>query len=104
MATTNPIQVTRARFGDSSRISNEPFARRMFDRIMSFYASDAVVFNVKPPFQTRGAKDWRREWETALAHFPASFGIETRDLMIAVSGDLALAHSIWRFTGMPGQT
>jgi len=74
------------------------------DRIMSYYASDVVVFNVKPPFQTRGARDWRREWEMALAHFPALFGIETRDLVITVSGDLALAHSIWRFTGMPGQT
>jgi len=72
-------------------------------RIMSYYAADVVIFNVKPPFQTRGAKDWRRTWETALAHFPASFGIETRDLVITVSGDLALVHCLRRFTGMPGQ-
>ncbi len=55
------------------------------DRIMTHYATDVIVFNVRPPFQTRGAKDWRREWEVALAHFPASFGIETRDLVITVS-------------------
>ena len=73
------------------------------DRIMTHYATDIIVFNVKPPFQTRGAKAWRREWETALSHFPGSFGTETRDLVIAVGGDLALAHCIWRFTGMPGQ-
>jgi ketosteroid isomerase-like protein len=74
------------------------------DRIMSYYASEIVVFNVKPPFQTRGAKHWRQEWETALSHFPASFGIETRDLVVTASGDLAVAHFLWRFTGMPGQT
>ena len=36
-----------------------------------------------------------------LPDFPASFGTETRDLSITVSGDLALAHRLWRFTGMP---
>ena len=74
------------------------------DRIMAHYATDVIIFNVKPPFQTRGAKDWRLEWETSLSHFPAVFGAETRDLVINVSGDLALAHRLWRFTGMPGQT
>jgi ketosteroid isomerase-like protein len=72
--------------------------------IMAHYAAEVVVFNVKPPFQTRSAKDWRREWETSLSHFPSSFGTEMRDLTITLSCDLALAHCIWRFTGMPGQT
>ena len=30
------------------------------DGIMAHYAAEVVVFNVKPPFQTRSAKDWRR--------------------------------------------
>jgi ketosteroid isomerase-like protein len=29
------------------------------DGIMAHYAADVIVFNVKPPFQTRGAKEWR---------------------------------------------
>ena len=74
------------------------------DRIMAHYSADVIVFNVKPPFQTRGAKDWRREWEASLSHFPASFGTETRDLVITVSGDVAIAHYLCRFTGMPGQS
>jgi len=35
-----------------------------------------------------------------LPYFPDSFGIESRDLSIIVSGDLAIAHWLNRFTGM----
>jgi ketosteroid isomerase-like protein len=35
-----------------------------------------------------------------LPYFPSSFQMETRDLSIIVNGDLALAHWLWRFTGM----
>jgi len=70
------------------------------DRIMSFYAPDVIVFNVRPPFQTKGADAWRQIWEESLRHFPGSFGMETRDQHVVVSGDLALAHSLLRFTGM----
>jgi ketosteroid isomerase-like protein len=72
------------------------------DRIMSHYAAEFCVFNVKPPFQIRAATDWRRVWETSLAHFPPSFGMETRDLVITMSGELAVAHYLSRFTGLPG--
>jgi ketosteroid isomerase-like protein len=72
------------------------------DGIMAHYAAEVVVFNVKPPFQTRGTEDWRRAWETSLAHFPASFAMETRDFSITVRGELALAHYLVRFTGLPG--
>lgn len=70
------------------------------DRMMAHYATDVIVFDVKPPFQTRGADAWRRTWEACLPYFPDSFGTETRDLSITVSGDLALAHWLFRFTGM----
>ena len=83
---------------------HEAVCTKNIDRIVSHYADEVVVFNVKPPFQIRGAKDWRREWETSLSHFPASFGMATRDLAITVSEDLALAHYLYRFTGLPGQS
>jgi len=55
---------------------------------------------VKPPFQTTGADAWRRTWEASLPYFPDSFQTEMRDLSLTVSGDLALAHWLFRFTGM----
>ena len=70
------------------------------DRLMAHYATDAIIFDVKPPFQTLGADAFRRVWEACLPYFPASFGTETRDLRVVVSGDLAFAHWLWRFTGM----
>ena len=73
---------------------------RDLDRIMNPYAADVVVFDVKPPFQTKGADAWQRTWEACLPYFPASFQIEMRDLSLTVSGDLALAHWLFRLTGM----
>ena len=69
------------------------------DRLMHHYAADVIVFDVKPPFQTEGADAWRRTWEACLAYFPDAFQTERRDLSLTVSGDLALAHWLWRFTG-----
>ena len=70
--------------------------------IMRCYSDDAVVFNVKPPYQVNSVEDWRRVWETSLSHFPVSFGTEMRDVTISVSGDLAVAHYLLRFSGLPG--
>jgi len=61
------------------------------DAVMAPYAADAVIFDCKPPFQTRGADAWRRIWEECLPYFPASFGIERRDVRIIVNGDMAVA-------------
>jgi ketosteroid isomerase-like protein len=65
---------------------------------MSHYAAGFAVFDVKPPFQIRDAREWRKAWETSLAHFPAAFGTEMRDLVVTVSGELAVAHDFVQFT------
>jgi len=75
--------------------------QKNIQRIMAGYAEEAVVFNVKPPFQIRDKRAWRHQWESSLAHFPASFGSETKDVKIIANGDIAVAHYLYRFTGMP---
>jgi ketosteroid isomerase-like protein len=70
------------------------------DRLMRHYAADVAVFNLRPPFQITGAEAWRRVWEAGLSHFPDSFQTELRDLSVTASGDLAVAHWLWRFAGM----
>jgi len=70
------------------------------DRIMSHYANEATIFDVNPPFQIKNTNELRRVWEACLPCFPNAFGTEMRDLGIFVSSDLALAHWLWRFTGM----
>jgi uncharacterized protein (TIGR02246 family) len=70
------------------------------DRIMDSYSPDVVVFDVKPPLQIRGADAFRWMWEVCLRYFAASFQTEIRDLSLTVSGDLALAHWLCRYTSM----
>ena len=70
------------------------------DRLMRLYAEDAVVFDLKPPFQTDGAVAWRRTWEACLPYFPSGFQLQTRSLRVAVGGEVALAHYLWRITGL----
>jgi ketosteroid isomerase-like protein len=76
--------------------------RKDIGGIMSYYSADAVIFNVKPPYQIRDRKSWQDVWESSLAHFPAAFSVETRDFELDVSGDLAVARYLLRFRGLPG--
>jgi uncharacterized protein (TIGR02246 family) len=67
--------------------------------MISFYAADAIMFDVKPPFQTKGAVAWRHTWEACIGYFPSSFKIKISELKIHVGGDLAVSHYIFRVTG-----
>ena len=71
------------------------------DGILAHYAEDVVLFDVKPPYRINGAESFRRVWEQCLPCFPDGFGIESRDVRIIVSGDVAVVHSLFRFTGLP---
>ena len=68
-------------------------------RMMAHYASDVVVFDVKPPFQTNGAIAWRHTWEACFPYFPDAFGFTIRDMVIHTSGNLAFAHYLFSITG-----
>ena len=54
------------------------------DRLMTHYAADAVVFDVKPPHRLPGPAAIRRVWEECLPHFPAKFKSEHHDLKFVV--------------------
>lgn len=71
------------------------------DRLISLYAEELVAFDVKPPFQLNGSAAWRETWAACMPYFPASFGIETRDLRIIAGGDMAIAH--WLFHIIAGE-
>lgn len=71
------------------------------NQIISHYAPEAIIFDVKPTFQKiKNVTELRRAWDACLHCLPSTFGTEIRDLGIFVSGDLALAHWFWRFTGL----
>lgn len=94
MMTTNEAQICQL-ISDQQRA----ICVKDVDQIMSRYASEVVLFDVKPPFQTKGKEAVRQLWEDCLPYFPNVFEMETRDLTITASETLAAAHWLFCFTG-----
>lgn len=67
-------------------------ASRQLDGLTTAYDPDVLLFDVKPPFQIRGAEAYRKMWEDCLPYFPKRFVFERRQLALHVGGDAAFAH------------
>lgn len=68
-------------------------------QMMLHYADDAVVFDVKPPFQTKGAMAWKHVWEASLPFFPESFKVEVKDLVIYTDRNIGFAFYLFKLVG-----
>ena len=99
MTTVNTITTNEAEIRQLIVDQQLAICTKDINQIMSRYAIEAVIFDVKPPFQTKGKDAIRQLWEDCLPCFPESFGMETRDLTISVNDDLATAHWLFHFTG-----
>lgn len=64
------------------------------DRLMSLYSPDIVYFDIIPPHQFVGTDEVRRNFLRWFAEYQGDIGLETHDLSIAVSGDVAFAHML----------
>ena len=64
------------------------------DRLMALYSSDIVYFDVVPPLQFTGADEVRRNFMRWFDEYDGPIGLETHDLNIATSGDVAFAHML----------
>jgi ketosteroid isomerase-like protein len=69
------------------------------DGVMSSYAPDVVTFDIVAPLQKLGADGKRENWRSVFATYQPPLGYEVRDVAIAVSGDVAFAHSLNRVSG-----
>lgn len=78
----------------------EAFCSKDCARLMALYRPAAVIFDAIPPFAS-GLEPMRAKVEDCFRYFPAGFAIETRDLTVVAGGDLAAAHFLWHFTGLP---
>lgn len=99
MTTQNTLTSNEAQIRQLIADQQRAICTKNVDQIMSRYATEVIIFDVKPPFQTKGKEAWRQVWEECLPYFPNAFEIETRDLNITVNDDLAVAHWLFRFTG-----
>jgi uncharacterized protein (TIGR02246 family) len=70
------------------------------EKIMSFYADDAVSFDIKPPMQLKGKAAIRQMWAECLPCFPKGGRIERRDIVAGADGTVAYAHWHFQLIGM----
>lgn len=63
------------------------------------FAPDAMAFDVVDPLCHKGVDALRKRAETWFSTFSGSLDFESRDLQIAVGGDVAFAHSLNHASG-----
>lgn len=77
----------------------DAFCGKDVDAIMTVFAPDVVSFDIVPPLWCLGADALRAHWEKTFAAHEGRIDYEIHDLEVAVSGDLALTHSLNRKRG-----
>ena len=69
------------------------------DRLMTFYARDVVVFDVRPPLDTHGADSYRENFERWFGSFEGPLGFELHNLRVAPGDGAAFCHYLGLITG-----
>ena len=64
------------------------------DRLMSLYSPNIVYFDCVPPLHFTGSDAVRRNFLRWFNEYEGGIALETRDLNIAISGDVAFAHML----------
>ncbi|HEX5317846.1 MAG TPA: nuclear transport factor 2 family protein [Stellaceae bacterium] len=73
--------------------------KRDLPAILRNHSSDIWMFDVPPPFQSRGIEAYRKTWDPffAWAHDPAVF--EIREMRIVAGSDVAFVAAAMRCAG-----
>lgn len=69
------------------------------NQLMSLYVSDITYFDVVPPLQYSGSDAVRHNLVRWFESWQSAIGAEIRDLLVSVSGDVAVAHMLHRTSG-----
>ncbi len=69
------------------------------DRLMSLYSPDILYFDVVPPLRYSGTAALRGRFLQWFDAYKGSTKVETRDVNISASGDIAVAHWLSRVSG-----
>ena len=75
------------------------FRGKDINRVMPFFAAEAIAFDLVPPLAYRGREAYRKQWEKLFASYQGPIEYEIRDLSITAEADLAFSHSINRISG-----
>ncbi len=77
----------------------EAVRRRDIPAILRHHAPDILMFDVPPPFQSKGIEAYRKTWDLffAWAHDPATFDI--REVNVTAGSDVAFVAAAMRCAG-----
>ena len=70
------------------------------DGVMSNYESSAVLFDLIPPLQYRGANACRKNWEDWFPSFQGPVGYEISELQVTSGDGVAFCHSLNHIQGV----
>ncbi|MGE0200138.1 MAG: nuclear transport factor 2 family protein [Candidatus Melainabacteria bacterium] len=96
MPSTTTLSADEAALREGFAAWSRALEAKDIDAMMANYADDIVLYDIKPPYVIRGKAAYRQIWEQCLPYFPEKFLSEHRDIVIQISGDLAVAHGVHR--------
>ncbi|MBV9231245.1 MAG: nuclear transport factor 2 family protein [Chloroflexi bacterium] len=64
------------------------------DRLMSLYSPDSVYYDTVPPLQFVGSAAIRRNFSRWFDNYEGPIGLESRDLHLVMSEEVAFAHML----------
>lgn len=77
----------------------EAMRMKDIDRLMSLYSPDVVYYDVVPPLRYTGSTALRGRFLQWFEGWNGPMGMETRDVNIVASGDMAVAYWLSRASG-----
>ena len=77
----------------------EAIRSKDLERLMALYSTDVVYFDVVPPLRFAGSGALRDRFTQWFAGFEGPVTVDSRDMSISVSGDLAFVHWFNRVGG-----
>ena len=69
------------------------------DHLMTFYAKDVIVFDARPPLDTRSADEYRHSFERWFGSFEGPIGFKYKDLRVVPGEGTAFCHYLGLVTG-----
>jgi uncharacterized protein (TIGR02246 family) len=69
------------------------------DRVMALYTDDVVAYDVVPPLQYVGKAAYRADYQQFFSQYESDLHVETRDLQVGASGELAYATGLQMISG-----
>jgi ketosteroid isomerase-like protein len=89
----------RAAIGALLARQAEAIRAKDIDVLMSLYSADVLYFDVVPPLRFAGPSSLRERFSRWFAGFEGPIALETRDLNISASEEMAFAHFLSKTSG-----